>query len=95
MRAIREKTHYGEYHGQVNGMIYVVYRTDLHSDIEEDIAIPKIQQLCADNMLPNNLMTGAIRIFRNETNKQNSCWRFEVRVASTKNALKEIYSKRK
>lgn len=79
MKAIMEKQHFGEYHGKYEGYIYTVYRTNIKAEMSAAKAIPIILDFCRKVNLPDNLEDGSIKIFRNLSNKQNSCYRFEVR----------------
>ena len=78
MRVYMEKQHIGEYHGKYDG-VHTVYRTSLKADMPAQKAIAAIRAFCKRAGLPDNLENGSLRIFRNCSNKQNFCYRFEVR----------------
>lgn len=79
MKMQMEKQHFGEYHGKYEGYIYTVYRTDIKAEVPASKAVPMIREFCKKVGLPDNLEDGSLKIFRNLSNKYNSCYRIEVR----------------
>ena len=87
MKAFMEKQHFGEYHGKNEGVIYPLSGKDVRADVSSRQAVERIQEFCRSVGLPFSLEDGTLRIFRNMSNKQNFCYRFEIKTKEAPEVL--------